>query len=28
MTESTHPIEAAYDRLKEAIRHAIPPSAT
>jgi hypothetical protein len=26
MTEATHPIEAAYDRFKEAVRHTVPPS--
>jgi len=28
MTGSTHPIEAAYDRLKEAVRQVAPPPAT
>ena len=28
MTGSTHPIEAAYDGLKDAVRRAAPPSAT
>jgi hypothetical protein len=28
MTGSTHPIEAAYDRLKESVRQTIPPSGT
>ena len=26
MTDATHPIEAAYDRFKEAVRRAVPPS--
>jgi hypothetical protein len=28
MTGSTHPIEAAYDRLKESVRHPVPLSGT
>jgi hypothetical protein len=27
MTGATHPIEAAYDRFKDAVRHGVPPNA-